>query len=231
MFAALLSTAFFQGLFGSAHCVGMCGPFVHIFNSTAGNRILANILYNTARLISYAAMGFFLGAAGWGIDSFFLSDSAAIIGSVLIIILALSYLFPSRIPLSLSARLPASVSKTVSGILRKTGNSPFFAPVLGLISGLLPCGLLYPAYSLSLMSGDPYSGAAVMAIFAVGTWPMLFLTGLASSVIWQKFRFKYYRYVLAFLMVALGFATLLYRSQLNIAGGEDCHTEQVLPVQ
>ncbi|MCB1147433.1 MAG: sulfite exporter TauE/SafE family protein, partial [Leptospiraceae bacterium] len=51
-FAALL-----QGFFGSLHCVGMCGPFAILVNRINPRLISANLMYNSARLVSYAVFG------------------------------------------------------------------------------------------------------------------------------------------------------------------------------
>ena len=46
---------------------------------------------------------------------------------------------------------------------------------LGLATGVLPCGLLLPAWALAAGTASAASGAAVMAAFAVATMPGLWL--------------------------------------------------------
>jgi sulfite exporter TauE/SafE len=51
---------------------------------------------------------------------------------------------------------------------------------LGLVTGILPCGLLASAWALAAAAGDPAGGAASMAIFALGSLPGLIAPVLAG---------------------------------------------------
>ena len=44
---------------------------------------------------------------------------------------------------------------------------------LGALNGLLPCGLVYVAAAGATSTGHPWQGAAYMALFGFGTWPMM----------------------------------------------------------
>jgi sulfite exporter TauE/SafE len=59
------------------------------------------------------------------------------------------------------------------------------APILlGTLWALLPCGLLYSALLVAAMAGGPLDGAAVMALFALGTS----VTMTAAPWLWLKLR-------------------------------------------
>ena len=63
--------------------------------------------------------------------------------------------------------------------------------IVGLLNGLLPCGLVYTALAIALATGDPLSGALAMVLFGGGTFPMMFILSISrkfiSQVVWKKF--------------------------------------------
>ena len=59
--------AFFIGLFGSVHCIGMCGPLafaVPSFQSKWWLIVADKIIYNIGRIITYSFLGFIIGLIG-----------------------------------------------------------------------------------------------------------------------------------------------------------------------
>ena len=63
----VLITGFTIGVFGSFHCVGMCGPLalsLPIHQLTIFNKSMAIGLYNLGRSFSYASMGIVFGLLG-----------------------------------------------------------------------------------------------------------------------------------------------------------------------
>jgi sulfite exporter TauE/SafE len=68
---------------------------------------------------------------------------------------------------------------------KSMGSAHAAAPLfLGVFWALLPCGLLYSALLVAAMAGGPVQGAAVMALFALGTSVAM---GLAPWL-WLKLR-------------------------------------------
>ena len=60
-------TSFFVGLFGSFHCIGMCGPIaiaLPIPNSNNLNFVLGRLLYNLGRIATYSFLGAVFGLLG-----------------------------------------------------------------------------------------------------------------------------------------------------------------------
>src|SRR5207245_546836 len=62
---------FLASVLGSAHCVGMCGPYVALCSArlspgpvTAPQRVSLRLLFNAGRLATYAAIGALVGAFG-----------------------------------------------------------------------------------------------------------------------------------------------------------------------
>ncbi|HNI97257.1 MAG TPA: sulfite exporter TauE/SafE family protein, partial [Leptospiraceae bacterium] len=58
--------------------------------------------------------------------------------------------------------------------------------LLGLVTGFLPCGALYPAYAVSLAAGNAYLGAAGMSLFFLGTLPGNSVIFLSYNILKRK---------------------------------------------
>jgi len=213
---AALGAAFLQGFAGQLHCVGMCGPFVHALNSEREKPILANSAYNLGRSLSYMSVGFLLGIFGATLNRGFFHYAAAILGGLLIVYFGLAYLFPGRLPHLAHLRLPKPVQKALGGLVRghEGGGVVERSALMGLASGLLPCGLLLPAYGLALGLGDPLAGAFAMFAFSLGTYPALFGFGLSSSAVWQRVQRGWLRYAMGLLMIGFG-AFMIYQRVWN----------------
>ena len=56
------------GLVGSAHCLGMCGPFALAIgggSASLGDNFRRQLVYGSGRIFTYAVLGAFAGFAGW----------------------------------------------------------------------------------------------------------------------------------------------------------------------
>ncbi|MFF5035638.1 urease accessory protein UreH domain-containing protein [Nocardia salmonicida] len=102
-------------------------------------------------------------------------------------------------------------------VLRKRARSQAaMAPaVLGVLTVLIPCGVTLSVEALALASGSPWWGAAIMAVFVLGTSPLFAVLGYAARVaatVWQG------RLTLAtgLVVLAMGFYTL--NGGLELAG-------------
>ena len=90
----LFITAFTIGLFGSFHCIGMCGPIAFALPSksrAAHHKILSGVVYNTGRIATYVLFGLLFGVIGQGISTAGTQQAVSIILGVLFI---LSILIP-----------------------------------------------------------------------------------------------------------------------------------------
>ena len=168
--------AFSLGLLGSLHCVGMCGPIALALPLTAqekGKVIVQSLLYNGGRILTYSLLGLFMGLMGWGIV---LAGYQKIFSIALGIALILSALFSLSFERQLMKndwfrksyeRLKTRLSQLLS--LRTTSS----AFKIGLLNGILPCGLVYVALAGAVACGHALNGAAYMAAFGLGTIPLM----------------------------------------------------------
>jgi len=167
----MLYIAFTLGLMGSLHCLGMCGPLAIAFSGGYSNnklRVISRSLqYNIGRAITYAVMGLLFGLIGSFV--FFAQAQQAINID--------SYLGRS----SAINKWKNFVHKLISPMIKEVQSYPPF--ILGMVNGLLPCGLVYLALAGALTTGNIYSGGLFMFFFGLGTIPMLFGLVLGNQMI------------------------------------------------
>ena len=170
MQSSLAVTALLMGLVGGPHCVAMCGATCAGVGQAAGPlRTPAMLTFQVGRVLGYSGLGALAAASVQGLG-WLTVQSAALrpvwsLFHVAAIALGLVLLMTGRQPYWLQASARSVWTKA-----RKAGAGGLTAPFgLGVVWSLLPCGLLYSALLLASLSGDPLSGAAVMALFAFGT--------------------------------------------------------------
>lgn len=175
------------GLLGSAaHCVGMCAPFVMLvsrrYAAPTGRHapIAAQLWYSGGRLVTYAALGAVAGALGGLVEVagtlVGLNRAAAIVAGTVLVASALANLLPE------APALPGRswFSRATALLYRRVPGHPLS---LGIVLGLLPCGLLYSALVAAMTTGGALSGATAMAAFALGTIPALLGVSLAERLL------------------------------------------------
>jgi hypothetical protein len=187
-----LGVAFGFGFVGSVHCAQMCGPIVLSYSlaSPGAPRSLAlsHAFYNLGRTLTYTLLGAIAGTAGGMIGSAAnlvgVEKGAMLVAGVLMVIggLMMSGLIPSGGLLriggtGLSARLFHGAGRLISS------PHPASKLGLGLVLGLLPCGLLWAAMLKAAGTGSPLNGALTMAAFGLGTAGALGALGAFSSLI------------------------------------------------
>jgi len=176
-------TIAFLGSFG--HCIGMCGGIIIAYSSTKIDsnwskqyQALSHILYSFGRIFTYVILGAMFGFLG-GVAMFNnLTNGLLLILAAIIMILT---------GLSLSGQIKFltiiehSVSKsswyqsTFKQLLQTNSLSSFF--ILGMLNGLLPCGLVYFFAVTAASTASAFYGAIVMLIFGLSTLPALFSFG------------------------------------------------------
>lgn len=194
MQTSLAVTALLMGLTGGPHCVAMCGAACAGLGQAAGpHRHRAMGLFQLGRIVGYAALGALAAASIQGLG-WLTVQSAALrpvwsLFHVAALVLGLLLVWQARQPIWLESgarRVWAGVQGLVAG---RGQLAPFW---VGMLWALLPCGLLYSALLVAAMSSQAWQGAAVMALFALGTsvamlagpWLWLRLRGNAASGQW-----------------------------------------------
>ncbi|TWT60059.1 sulfite exporter TauE/SafE family protein [Rubinisphaera italica] len=178
-------------LVGSAHCVGMCGPFVILAagSSEASVRFrLRNLTgYHAGRGMTYALIGVMAGWAGSWLDVggrlLGWQQTAAWLTGLAMILFGIIAILNLRKRGSVHFSLPVILTTTIRKFYQQTRvlSAGFRAVAIGGITGFLPCGWLYAFVILAIGTSHPFSGAIIMLAFWMGTIPALSLLSIGMS--------------------------------------------------
>ncbi|HUK61913.1 MAG TPA: sulfite exporter TauE/SafE family protein [Dongiaceae bacterium] len=193
----LVGSVLLASLLGSPHCAGMCGGFVAFYagggagagpgGGGRGAGWLPHAAYNGGRLVSYALLGIVAGALGVGVDRM---GALAGVGRVAAVGAGLVMAVWGGATLLASAGVrmplpppPALLGNRLGATLKAVREQPpaVRALVMGLVTTLIPCGWLYAFVAVAGGTAHPLAGAAVMALFWLGTLPVMAGLGLAAQ--------------------------------------------------
>lgn len=207
------------GLTGSLHCAGMCSPIALMIPISYEKKVssfMALMLYNLGRTITYVLLGFLVGFFAKGLDLTGVQNYFSIFMGVFLVFV---FLFSLNVDgwlanLSFYRKVNQLISKGIQFASEKTKKghqkNPFFsALVIGLVNGLLPCGLVYLAIGGALTTAGPVEGMMFMAFFGLGTFPMMTFIPIFVKSAGQKFRFQARKYIPYLLLIMA--ALFIYR--------------------
>jgi sulfite exporter TauE/SafE len=207
--------AFFIGLFGSVHCIGMCGPLafaIPAFHTRWCLIVFDKLLYNIGRVITYSLLGLLIGLIGKQLWLLGLQQGVSIVAGILVIMAAITRLLKVRL----------TNSKALSGLFTPINKSLHYALrhksghfVVGLLNGFLPCGFVYIALIGAVNTPSPLSAAQFMLCFGFGTFPLMLLATVGSGFVGPLVRRRINR-AMPYLMLCLGFWFVLRGMNLNI---------------
>jgi hypothetical protein len=184
-----LGTAFLLGFTGSLHCAGMCGPLALALppaGDSAAGFIAGRLAYNAGRILTYCLLGVVFGLIGQAMLLAGVQRWVSLtLGLALLVGLAASRSVTQWIPVT---RLVIPLKSRMAVLLRQ--RSLVALGVLGLLNGLLPCGLVYVACAGAIASGHVSSGVAYLAVFGVGTVPMMLAISLSGKLVPPTLRLK-----------------------------------------
>ena len=224
---------FTLGLFGSLHCVGMCGPLALALPSVQSGRssqLLNALLYNFGRVITYSLIGFVVGILG---KSFQLSGLQQLFsitaGSVMLFFLVLYFGFKKNYQPYWFQQFTWKVQKFIGSVIHKNGS----ALAVGMANGLLPCGMVYAAIAGALVSGSVLSSVVFMSSFGAATIPAMAALMIFGSGISMQIRIKfrnltpYVMMIVAALLILrgmnLGIPYISPQLQINGPDAVHCH--------
>lgn len=179
--------AFSLGLLGSLHCAGMCAPIALSLpypEKTAWGRLKSILLYNTGRLITYSLIGLLFGLLGKGLFLAGWQQAVSIGMGVILLLISFSFIKPEKTLLSNTYVSSAYfwLKQQLGRRLQQYGHRSVF--FIGLLNGLLPCGLVYVAIVGALTAEQAWQGMFYMASFGLGTFPLMI--AVVSSGLWLK---------------------------------------------
>ncbi len=213
-----LWTAFIVGLVGSAHCAGMCGPIALALPLKSENwftRVSGGLVYNAGRIITYMILGAIFGLLGKGLHMAGFQLWASVVIGILMIALVVVPLIFKKMP-SLNNVFENYSARLLGGfrnMFRTGGTFSLFG--IGLLNGILPCGLVYVAVAGAINTGDVVSAMMYMALFGAGTIPVMLAVSMAGTMISLKLRVFIHK-LSPYVIVLLGVLFILRGLSLGI---------------
>ena len=182
----ILTTAFLGSV---GHCIGMCGGIVVAYSSSKIDQkssyihqTTSHLSYNFGRVATYAMLGAIFGTIGQVIAFTPTTKGLLFVITGLLMILAglslignIKFLNSAEWSISRYAWYQNSFKKLMSS---KTYGSFF---LLGMLNGIIPCGLVYSFAIFAASTATPLGGALVMATFGLATIPALFFLGFLTK--------------------------------------------------
>jgi sulfite exporter TauE/SafE len=213
---SFVTAALALGFLGSFHCIGMCGPLalmLPVQGLSGPRKVMGILLYNLGRVSTYALLGLLMG---------FIGKQVALAGWQQILSIALGTLLLSSLILhQMTRQLPKvqfwqkQVKRRLVRLLQEPKISTLFQ--IGLLNGMLPCGLVYVAIAGALAVADWKEGMLFMVLFGFGTVPAMMALnffGHLLSVTWRSRLQAAIPYAIAF----MGLLLLLRGLNLGIPG-------------
>jgi len=201
------------GLSSSIHCTTMCGPLLAVATApvTLGRGgdpfrpktlLHFQLSYHLGRVMTYAALGALLAILGSTVARI---PHAAFVGGVVQVTIGLGIAVAGIWQLVKGRNVAAASDGWLTRALRSVivrGKAKGMLG-MGILTGLLPCGVLYVAFSRAVLAGSAGGGALVMVAFWLGTVPLLASVGIASGGVLRLLG-RYVTHLLFFSMVATG---------------------------
>lgn len=208
----LLIAAFMMGILGSFHCVGMCGPLalsLPLDHENNWKKFSGSFLYNVGRITTYSVFGVIFGSIGKSFALFGYQQGLSIVLGILIIFFVVlpkryAQFTNNNFAIRFLGKLRASLAK----LFTQKNNTSLYT--IGLLNGLLPCGLVYMAAAGAVATGDILNSTLFMAFFGLGTLPMMWSVAFWGNYInigiRQKIRkaYPYMMLMIACLMIIRG---------------------------
>ncbi len=151
-------------------------------------QIPLHLSYHIGKITTYATLGFIAGSLGH-----FLSPNEQVKAIILLIVGILLVLFGlssfnfARLNTLFASLTPKPLHKLIA-ITRPFLLKPSLwrIYILGVLNGLLPCGIVYYFLLTATIAGNGLNGAMVMILFGVTTIPPLFTLGILSTALQHK---------------------------------------------
>jgi len=173
--------AFLLGLLGSLHCAAMCGPLMLALPVLAGGPVRfvsGRIIYQLGRVATYCLLGVAAGLIG---KSIYLAGLQRWLSITLGVAILAGFLLSKKTAMSTPVVRLVARLKTVMAVQLQHRSFRSLA-LLGMLNGLLPCGLVYVALAGALSHGRISHGVFYMAMFGLGTLPTMLGISLSGKL-------------------------------------------------
>ena len=208
--------AFFTGLFGSLHCVAMCGPLLMampLSRLTRLNAFLQRLLYQFGRILTYVIFGFLFGWIGKSFNLLGWQQAVSITTGVILVVIAFSHFYKKNN--NAVERFQLWLIAPISVYMGRLLIQPYGGFFAGILNGLLPCGMVYLALAGAVNTDSVLSGGEYMFFFGLGTTPLM-LTAAVAGMYFRKWTQVRFSKMLPYLTLIMGIWFILRGSELGI---------------
>lgn len=214
---AFIIAALSIGFLGSFHCIGMCGaialslPVQHL---EGWKKYIGIMLYNVGRVLTYSLLGALFGWLGSRFALFGWQQIVSVILGIAMLFIAIMYLLQQKMHNSWIDKVwNQRLIKIIAPLFQsKSLGMPM---LIGLLNGLLPCGLVYMAITGATATSDPILGAIFMGSFGLGTLPAMILFAITGQFVAVKYR-NGIKKISPIIIGCMGLLLLLRGLDLNI---------------
>ena len=218
MLLTLIIPAITLGLLSSFHCLGMCGPIAFVLpvgQRTKSAKILGISSYNLGRITTYSVLGLLIGFFGEGLRFMGISQLLSIVLGVALILYVVfaKRLVKINVHNKYAYQFNAFVKAKLSVFLKRKTNSGLY--VLGLLNGLIPCGVVFIALQGALLQTKLLNSALFMLVFGIGTIPMLFSVTYLSNTFKPVTKLKINK-IMPYLTVLIALLLIVRGANLDI---------------
>lgn len=189
----LISAGLMLGVLGSMHCIGMCGPIALAIphkGKTTFSIFSEAFIYNLGRVFTYSTMGLILGLVG---SSFKLAGVQEQLSLIVGLIILLGVIIPKKYysRLNDTKKISFFVSKIKLKFQKLLKSKSLISLLfIGILNGMLPCGLVYIALAGSFASGNALTSTMYMAAFGFGTLPVMATIFISKNLLTNNIRQK-----------------------------------------
>ncbi|MCK5846450.1 MAG: sulfite exporter TauE/SafE family protein [Bacteroidales bacterium] len=213
----ILYTALVLGLLTGFHCIGMCGPIaiaLPLNQKSWATRVISALWYNMGRTLTYATMGLVFGILGSG---FSLAGFQRWISIAMGVFMIATVAFPQ---VNNALYKGTGNSKFMKGIRKKLSKHFTQASykslfIMGMLTGMLPCGMVYMALAGAIAVGNLGGSIMFMVLFGLGTIPMMFLMSMLGNFASLKLK-HFINKAIPYVVVIVGLLFILRGLELGI---------------
>jgi sulfite exporter TauE/SafE len=198
----MFTTAFILGLAGSLHCAGMCSPLAFAVTGMKKSVWMNRLVYNCGRIVTYGILGAIVSSIGVALplekfqNSLSITMGLILIGVGLIGIGKVRFRFIDTVVTKLTSWLKTRFSAQIQS------KTVFSTLLLGVLNGLLPCGLTFIALTACLIAPTALDGLYFMLLFGLGTWPVMLGFSSLVHLLVSRFNLNFARVNTVILIIA-----------------------------
>jgi len=176
-------TPFLIGIASSLHCIGMCSPLALTVSGRGRRAFSRNLLYNAGRILTYGLLGSLIGFIGMGLTFTGAQRIISIVVGVAILLIGI---------INIRVITPLVISRVLTKLIILVRTKFRLNPMLlGMINGILPCGMTLIALGYCITLATPVDGSLAMIYFGLGTLPVMLGLSSVLKPLMQRLPFGY----------------------------------------